>query len=605
MKYMELRMKLIDTGNYLEMCSIIEDSPDIEHAFLLKGEFVKETDSITLLENYELKDYVADADGSHIKFIHEFLLGSIRGFIKQNWVYVFAHSHLKHNSLDIVDFSKKDILFEQTLWELAQKEGYHLPMVSLVFHDNACKAHGFAQDGTHLDFLIEYPYQNIKYEKKDLHIFCNEEKGCIYNVFYNEAFWIDVSVAKALIQLQEKLLLGQGTLAERLILQKFAGEKISKEPPSFFEEAPDFLCQKKINRLEIILQTDCNLNCKYCYAEGGNYHHKKEKLSPKQAIIFLQQLLYNRIDEIGVIFFFGGEPSLCPETIQEVCKFINDLVEQKQLKKMPVFTMVTNGFSISDTLIQIITDYDIRLTLSMDGAKEVHDQLRVTKEGKGTFEQIQKNLLRLRQAGIEPVMIEATYTTLHQKYGLSKSMVEKQIIEITGVKNIFLADCIGDTDYAIDLSSKKKIPELEQIAVSQERETEISIDLIQHKKIVPYHCPAGFLDITLTPDGKLYPCHMFLEDESNCMAEFKDGVWNLEKYKETKEQLKHYDKIHKADCLDCWSRWLCRDCVAIEKKYSKDTFQQECKIKKKEIEKYLLKNHYFGSNMKNKKIRRN
>lgn len=32
-------MKIIDNNSYLNMCSIIENSPDYEHAFLLRGQY--------------------------------------------------------------------------------------------------------------------------------------------------------------------------------------------------------------------------------------------------------------------------------------------------------------------------------------------------------------------------------------------------------------------------------------------------------------------------------------------------------------------------------------------------------------------------------------
>lgn len=42
---------------------------------------------------------------------------------------------------------------------------------------------------------------------------------------------------------------------------------------------------KKIDTLEIIIQTDCNLNCKYCYAEGGHYGYGKKTLNFRKCYI--------------------------------------------------------------------------------------------------------------------------------------------------------------------------------------------------------------------------------------------------------------------------------------------------------------------------------
>lgn len=49
-------------------------------------------------------------------------------------------------------------------------------MIFLVFHDNACKAHGFLEDGTRTDFKIDFSYQDLLYDYKNLHIFYNKKR---------------------------------------------------------------------------------------------------------------------------------------------------------------------------------------------------------------------------------------------------------------------------------------------------------------------------------------------------------------------------------------------------------------------------------------------
>lgn len=296
---------------------------------------------------------------------------------------------------------------------------------------------------------------------------------------------------------------------------------------------------------------------------------------------------------------------MCPDTIKCICEYITELVEQGFLNKIPIFTIVTNGVVMSDLFIQLVSKYNIRLTLSMDGIQEIHDQLRIMENGNGSFELIQQNLERLKQAGIQPVMIEGTYTTLHQKYGFSRKDVENQIEKITGVKNIFLADCTGESEYAITHESLQEETIVSPILDNKETQAEISIDLKQRGKRPPYQCPAVFFYITLTPDGKLYPCHMFLTQESYCLGEFIDNEWNMTNYTSVKMELKGFDKQHKSECSNCWARWLCRGCPATMYQAEEKSFLIECQAKRKKIEYYLLNNDYLGSSIENKKNRKN
>ena len=64
---------------------------------------------------------------------------------------------------------------------------------------------------------------------------------------------------------------------------------------------------KVIHKLEIMVCTICNLNCVYCYANGGNYYGEEQMLSYEVVDALVRYLKQEQI-KVEMVQFFGGEP---------------------------------------------------------------------------------------------------------------------------------------------------------------------------------------------------------------------------------------------------------------------------------------------------------
>lgn len=52
---------------------------------------------------------------------------------------------------------------------------------------------------------------------------------------------------------------------------------------------------------------------------------------------------------------------------------------------MPQFGIVTNGTIINDDILRILSVYNIAVTISCDGPREINDKLRVNKNHEGVY----------------------------------------------------------------------------------------------------------------------------------------------------------------------------------------------------------------------------
>lgn len=105
------------------------------------------------------------------------------------------------------------------------------------------------------------------------------------------------------------------------LLESYLRNSFSKYPDLVEKEYKSLLERKSLRRLEVMVANDCNLNCKYCYAVAGSYKQKAQRMSPDAAKKFLENFILGRYEEIEIVQFFGGEPTLCPDTIEAICDF--------------------------------------------------------------------------------------------------------------------------------------------------------------------------------------------------------------------------------------------------------------------------------------------
>ena len=201
--------------------------------------------------------------------------------------------------------------------------------------------------------------------------------------------------------------------------------------------------EHELYKLVLNITNKCNLACKYCYANGGNYCSSEGIMKVETAKATLDTFL-KRYRNIRVIQFFGGEPTFNLDVIEFVCKYFKEKFEKKEIDYIPTYGTVTNGTNISDRFIELINDNKIQVTVSFDGPEQVNDKMRIFKSGKGTTSTILNNIKKLQSKTNEPQGIEVTYNRAHVEENLSVKDVVKYIKDDIKVDNIHLVPVSGD-----------------------------------------------------------------------------------------------------------------------------------------------------------------
>ena len=98
---------------------------------------------------------------------------------------------------------------------------------------------------------------------------------------------------------------------------------------------------------------DCNLACRYCFAEEGEYHGRRAFMSyevGKKALDFLVANSGNRINlEVD---FFGGEPLMNWQVVKDLVAYGRSLEEENHKKFR--FTLTTNGVLLNEEIQEFL-----------------------------------------------------------------------------------------------------------------------------------------------------------------------------------------------------------------------------------------------------------
>lgn len=310
--------------------------------------------------------------------------------------------------------------------------------------------------------------------------------------------------------------------------------------------------ENKLNMLQILVSNICNLNCKYCYANGGSYNNQEDILSKEVAKKVIDDF-YSYYDEINIISFFGGEPTTNIETIEFICSYL------KNLKHTPKFQIITNGTILNEKVLSVLKKYNISVTISLDGPKEINNNLRVSAVINDTFSIVDKNINSLRKNNITIAGIEITYTNQHIKNGYTPKKLTDYFLKKYNISSTLIAPVFNNKEYELSFSDKKKllIDKLDNFIDNNFLDAKLFSILkkISYKGISNYFCNAGISRKLINIDGSIYPCQFFINNKNYSQA-------TLTEFEHVENRL--LSNLKANECNKCFAKMLCSHCIGGE-----------------------------------------
>jgi uncharacterized protein len=307
--------------------------------------------------------------------------------------------------------------------------------------------------------------------------------------------------------------------------------------------------------LTLHLTRACNLRCSYCYSPPRSAPAMTLETGRK-ALQFGARMT----DGSCGIVFFGGEPLLCKETIRELVAEARAMEERGEGRFH--FKLTTNGLLLDEEFLRFSLEEDILIAMSLDGVCEAHNRYRRLPDGSGSFARLLPKLRMLLDA---------------RPYASVLMVVNPDTASMLTESVSFLLDegcryLIVSLNYAGAWNEA----DLEELARQYEQLGDLYIDWtrqgrkfylspfevklsshIQGEDVCKEQCELGIRQISVDPDGFLFPCVQFTAagpDSRWCIGDVASGI-----DEDKRNGLRDESQYDKELCRECSLRSRCHN----------------------------------------------
>ena len=283
----------------------------------------------------------------------------------------------------------------------------------------------------------------------------------------------------------------------------------------------------------VILTTECNLQCRYCFGETmddfdedfGDDIQVDYDLPRKlnYDLDLLKEFCHK--DPECVLTFYGGEPLLCTDKIKQIM----DNVEPKH------FMIQTNGLLLDKLEPKYVNRFHTIL-VSIDGQETLTDYYR----GKGTFRKVTDNLKLIRQNGFAGELIARM--TIMEKTDINKQvkwLLDNDEFSFSSIHWQLNAGFWGN-DYQRrnfeDWTKTNYVPDIRELAhfwVDQMQTKGVVLklypllgiaeSLLHEEKNCLMRCGGGWINYAIQTDGYIIPCPTMWGMKAYYLGHIKDA----------------------------------------------------------------------------------
>ena len=296
--------------------------------------------------------------------------------------------------------------------------------------------------------------------------------------------------------------------------------------------------------LTLHLTDRCNMACRYCYASHG-----QTDMTFETATAAIRRCAEG--PNCGIIFF-GGEPLLRSDLIWDVIRWC----EREEPHRFH-YKVTTNGLLLEEPFLAAAEQHRLHVALSHDGVKATHDRFRLSADGAETFDRLLPKLqMLLARQPYAPVMTTVNPETV-------ATMADSvRWLQGAGVQYIVVSlNYAGQWTDARLRQLKREYLKLEKWHLENYRaerklyfspfDTRMSTHIFGGRGV---SCRLGRRQISVGPDGTLYPCVQFLRRTGYAIGTAGTGIDETRR-----ETIFRANEAEKESCAGCALNGRCHN----------------------------------------------
>ena len=403
------------------------------------------------------------------------------------------------------------------------------------------------------------------YEWTDHQIFGAKDGAILFGVDQGSLFFIDEETHSALSRWNHRptLDLDEVPLADREILEGLRTARfLAPAGVRHRLDTIDFdIASIPLTTMVLEVAQDCNLNCTYCYADGGSYGRAARFLDPDTARQAVRKLIDDSADRDTVtLVIFGGEPLLNMPAVEAAVAEAQ--IQSQQKGKQAFISLTTNGTLLDPDVIGFIHANRIAVSVSLDGPADLHNANRPNLKGKGSYATIADNLVGLLRGATAPVAARVTlipdqWSRIEEVFFhlMDLGFHEVGIAPVSPVRRDLLPDAEQEEALLRGFSALATTF-LKAAKVNRLLPFTNLIDLLARLHVgrtKSVSCGAGYGYLAVDAAGSFYVCHRLVGEENFRVGNLDDGAAPAE----IRRALDSVTCGRQEMCSSCWARTLC------------------------------------------------
>jgi uncharacterized protein len=314
-----------------------------------------------------------------------------------------------------------------------------------------------------------------------------------------------------------------------------------------------------ITRLNIGNTYHCNMGCTYCYNELDIKDRKGSEVPTGMTLETGKRTIDALIEQAPAgyplsLVFIGGEALLELRILRQIISYaLQRCADTGHAMSIAVYT---NGTLMTRKVIQWADESNVSLVVSLDGPPKQNDVYRIFRAGRptsqavlrrirGLMEESKQTVRRVRAVAVRSIDLVALHQYLFD-LGFNEIHVQP-VYDETGIDTGSSAAMEALLEWYLAKLSAGTILSVLPFENFFER------FLTQGRAVTSwYPCTAGRTSLGVGPDGRVYPCHHFLEESAYEAGHVNDGL------PEVSERRQYFQRVDEREpCSSCWARHAC------------------------------------------------
>lgn len=322
--------------------------------------------------------------------------------------------------------------------------------------------------------------------------------------------------------------------------------------------------ENNVNGL-VLCTEECNLRCAYCFERGMRVDtHKPIDQVRGEFEAFVQTHLECFVEQLtevneaqgrrGSITFHGGEPLLVGAPLLRSALEVVSRYPQLEIG------LQTNATLVSDEFIDLFVDYGVKVGVSLDGPRHIHDAYRTRTGGSGSWEATFGAVEAMRRKGVS-VGALATVTDVTMAH-------QREFYEFFRDNNLFFSfnPCFDDpnapggvgaldptayhgfTRKMFDMWIEDESSDL-SISCFERIMSAMSVKNTVYMEVCTYIPDCSHTTVAIDTSGDFYRCLHYCMDKTNRIGHLSDQTLSTAVGDASFE--KRPDVLRESACKDC------------------------------------------------------